>query len=381
MSNTLTNVMAKILSRGLLTLREQAAMPRLVNGDYSREAAERGDTIDVPIPTANSASDVTPSPTHSSATNWSPGKVQIQLNNWKKSNFGMSDKDMVEVDRNAHFMPMQAAEAIRALANAVNEDIHAEYAGIYGFVGTAGTTPFASTVNAATDARKVLHKQLAPRNDRRAVLDYDAEANALALAPFSDADKIGTNQVRIEGEIGRKYGIDWYADDAVVTHTAGSLAKGVVNTNAAAGASSISVRAASAAGNLLVGDIFTIAGQTQTYVVKATVSAIASNSAKTVTIDPPLVTAAASAAAITRKASHVVNIAFHRDAFAFANRPLADNTTQLSLGSQIMTMTDPQTGITLRLEVSRQYKQVTWEFDILWGAKLVRAALGTRIAG
>jgi hypothetical protein len=46
-----------------------------------------------------------------------------------------------------------------------------------------------------------------------------------------------------------------------------------------------------------------------------------------------------------------------------------------------MSMTDPQTGITLRLEVSRQYKQVTWEFDILWGAKLVRPELATRIAG
>ena len=42
---------------------------------------------------------------------------------------------------------------------------------------------------------------------------------------------------------------------------------------------------------------------------------------------------------------------------------------------------DPQTGITLRLEVSRQYKQVVWEFDLLWGSKLIRPELATRIAG
>ena len=36
-------------------------------------------------------------------------------------------------------------------------------------------------------------------------------------------------------------------------------------------------------------------------------------------------------------------------------------------GSQMMTVTDPDTGLSLRLEVTRQYKQTVWEFDLLWG--------------
>jgi len=383
MANTIDNILAKILARGLLALREQAIMPRLVNGDYSSEAASKGDTIDVPIPSEVTATDVTPSNTPPTPGNSQPGKVQIQLNNWKKADFFLTDKEMVEIERNAHFMPMQMSEAIRSLANVVNEDIHAEYLGVYGLTGTAGTTPFASTVVDATNARKVLHKQRAPRTERRGVLDYDAEANALALSPFADAEKTGSSMVKIEGEIGRKYGIDWFADDAVVTHTAGSLAAtgAVVGSTTAAGASSLDVKSASAVGNVLVGDIFTIAGDTQTYVVQATVSAIASGTAKTLSINPPLKTAATAAAAITIVGTHVVNLAFHRDAFAFANRPLVASTQDMALGSRIMSMTDPQTGITLRLEVSRQYKQVVWEFDILWGAKLVRPELATRIAG
>jgi hypothetical protein len=379
MANTLDNIMPKILARGLLTLREQAIMPRLVNGDYSTEAAEKGDTIDVPIPTANSASDVTPGPVYSSATNTTPGKVQVTLNNWKKSNFHLSDKDMTEINKNRHFLPMQMQEAIRALANAVNEDIHAEYQGIYGYTGTAGTTPFASTVTDATNARKVLHQQRAPRTERRGVLDFDAEANALALAPFSDADKIGSNQVRIEGEIGRKYGIDWYADDAVTSHTTPTTSSAlVVGSAVAAGASSIDITGGNNV-TLNKGDIFTIAGDTQTYVLNASVAVVSTgNTAASIS---PVLAAAASSEAITLKASHVVNLAFHRDAFAFANRPLVASTQDMSLGSRIMSMTDPQTGITLRLEVSRQYKQVQWEFDILWGAKLVRPELATRIAG
>jgi len=383
MANDINNILAKILARGLLALREQAIMPRLVNGDYSSEAAEKGDTIDVPIPSAVTASDVTPSNTPPAPSSSTPGKVQIPLNNWKKADFYLTDKEMVEIDKNAHFMPMQMSEALRALANEVNEDIHAEYLGVYGVTGTPGTTPFASTVTDATNARKVLHQQRAPRSERRGVLDFDAEANALALAPFADAEKTGSTGVKIEGEIGRKYGIDWFADDAVVTHTAGTLSTpgGVVGSTTAAGATTLDVASASAQGNINVGDIFTIAGDTQTYVAGATVSAIVSGTAQSVTINPPLKAEATSGAAITFVGTHVVNLAFHRDAFAFANRPLVASTQDMALGSQILSMTDPQTGITLRLEVSRQYKQVVWEFDILWGAKLVRPELATRIAG
>ncbi len=382
MANSLDNIMPKILARGLLALREQAVMPRLVNGDYSTEAAQKGKTIDVPIPSAQQASDVTPAPVYSSAPNSAPGVVQVQLNNWKKSNFYLTDKEMVEIDRNAHFMPMQVSEAVRALANVVNEDILDEYKGVYGFAGTEGVTPFASTVTGATDSRKVLNQQRAPRTNRRGVLDYDAEANALALSPFSDAEKVMSAQVKIEGEIGRKFGLDWVADDAVPTHTAGSLsATGAVVASAAlAGASSIKISSASAQGNILKGDIFTIAGDTQTYVVQQTVSAITSGAQFAISFDPPL-KANVSNEAITIKGTHVVNLVFHRDAFAFANRPLVQSTQDMALGSRIMSMTDPQTGITLRLEVSRQYKQVTWEFDILWGAKLVRPELAARLAG
>lgn len=381
MANTLDNIMPKILANGLAVLREQVIMPQIVNGDYSAEAARKGTTIDVPIPAAKTASDVTPAPTYSSASNTTPGIVQISLNNWKHADFFLTDKDQAEIERNAHFMPMEAGEAIRALANAVNQDLHQEYAGVYGYVGTADTTPFASTVTAATDARKVLNQQLAPRDMRRAVVNYDAEANILALSQFSDFDKINESAPRIEGIMGRKYGFDWYADDHVLTHTAGSLAAtgAVVGTTAAVGASTLAVKSASAVGNVVAGDIFTIAGDSQTYVVQATVSAIASGANKNLSIDPPLKVIASAAAAITFKASHVVNIAFHRNAFAFANRPLMSDSE--GLGSRIMSMTDPVSGITLRLEVSRQYKQTTWDFDILWGAKLVRPALATRIAG
>ena len=379
MANTVTNIMPKILARGLVALREQAIMPRVVNLDYAQEAAQKGDTIDVPIPSALTVSSVTPSNTPPTPADSAPTKVQISLSNWNEVNFHMTDKELVEVDRNEHFIPMQMSEAVKALANAINTSVHNEFKGVFGFVGTSGTTPFGSAVSAATDARKVLNQQLCPRSDRRMILNFDAEANALALDAFNNVNEVGGTGPKIEGEIGRKFGFDIFTDDAVVTHTAGGSGTPLVNGALSAGDTSVVIDGMSGSSGLVVGDIITMAGNTQTYAVTA--APAASGGAQTVTVSPAITGTIADNAAITVKASHVVNLAFHRDAFALAMRPLQGATQGDSYGSSIVAMTDPLTGLSMRLEVSRQYKQIMYSLDALWGVKLIRPELAVRIAG
>jgi len=386
MANTLTNIMPKILAAGLMALRERAVMPRLVNADYSRDAAMKGNTIDVPVPVAQTATNVTPAAVPPTPGDTTPGVVQITLDQWKKTNFHLTDKELTEIDRNRHFVPMQVGEAARALANAINADIFSKYVGVYGYAGTAGTTPFASTVGAATALRKVLNEQLCPLSMRRGVVDFAAEANMLALSPFSDAEKVASAGVKIDGEIGRKFGLDWAADDAVPSHTAGTITTGLAAKAATAqpiGTKAVVCTTAAVTGAcaLLAGDIITFAGDTQTYVLTANATQAVAATDVTVNVEPGLKVALAGGEAVTVKADHVVNLGFHRDAFALAMRPIAQSTSELSLGNEIMVMQDPVTGIPLRLEVMRQYKQVTWEFDVLWGSALVRPELAARLAG
>ena len=113
MSNSLTTVLPKILARGLLALREQAVMPRLVNADYSAEAARKGDTIDVPLPSAIAASDVTPSNTPPTASDSTISQVQIALSNWKKVGFHLSDKEVMEIDRYEKKRPVRNHSGMR----------------------------------------------------------------------------------------------------------------------------------------------------------------------------------------------------------------------------------------------------------------------------
>lgn len=380
MASDLSNILPKILARALLSLRSRCTLIGVVNSDYSSEAAEKGDTIDVPISSVKSTpiavvpASVPPTPVDSV-----PSKVQIQLNNWYQNPpFYLTDRELVQIDKDRHFIPIKVSEAVEGLASFVNQQIFQEYKGIFGFQGTPGTTPFGTPgtplVTDVTKARAILNRQKCPKKPRWACLDFDAEAALLSLGTISDAEHTGTPDVKMEGEIGHKFGVDWYADDDTPTHTAGTAASYVTNGIQAIGATSIVL--GTGTGTLVVGDIITFAGHTQTYVVTAGIAAPG-----TAVINPGLKVQVASAVAVTSKASHVVNIMAHRDAFAFATRPLLQSTTDLQLGSEIVSLQDPVSGLVLRLEVSRQHKQTAWEFDLLWGQKLVRPELAMRIAG
>jgi hypothetical protein len=42
---------------------------------------------------------------------------------------------------------------------------------------------------------------------------------------------------------------------------------------------------------------------------------------------------------------------------------------------------DPVSGLTMRLQVRKEYRRYRWSFDVLWGVGAVRPDLAVRIAG
>lgn len=381
MSNTLTHVTPKLLAQGLLALRQQAIMPRLVNRSYDSMAAQKGDAINIPLPSAISARSITPAVTHAANVDSSPTSAVVTLDWWYEAPFHLSDSDAkIAFDG---VIPMQASEAIKALANAVDLYILGKHTGVFSTSGAAGTTPFASGVTVAGDARVKLNKQLAPVDDRRAVLDPAAEGNLLTVADVLNFDKRGDQGGIINGSIGRKLGVDWYMDQNVPSFVVGTAAitgwktVGVVT----AGNANVTVAvSASADGTVKVGDIFTLSGNQ--YVVTEDVTATGTAAGTGVhifKIAPPLKETVISGVALTMQTTgYVCNLMFHRDAFSWASRPLADIQ---GLGAAIQSNVDPISGIALRLELSRQYKQTTFSYDILGGAALIRRELATKILG
>lgn len=378
MAQDLSVLVPKLLAQGLLALRENAVMPRLVNRDYESEAAQKGDTVTIPIPSAIADRNVAPGVVPPASVDSTPTQALIPLDQWREAPFHLTDKEQKE--SLANVIPMQASEAIKSLVNTANAFIMAKYKGVYGVFGVAGTTPLATNTSEATGSRKVLNQQLAPLDNRRMVFDPDAEANALDLRAFQDMSFSGSAQGIVEGKVNRKLGFDWFMDQQVPTHTSGTDtgAPTVSGAHAVGVAIILAATGVAEAIDYLEGDIIQFAGDSQTYVVTADVT-IGASTTGNVPIAPVLQIALAGGELITAPiASHVVNLAFHRDAFAFASRPLADSQ---GLGNIIESATDPVSGLSLRLEVSRQHKQMQFSYDMLYGAALVRRELAVRMLG
>lgn len=387
MPNTLDPLIITLLAKGVQVLRETALMPMLVNQEYSEIAKRKGQTIDVPVSKAKTPYNVTPSHQDKQPGNSEQLYERVTLDQWKGLDFYLTDAERTRIAKEETFMPQQAAECVRGLANAVNEDILSKYTRIFGFTGTPGTTPFSNATDrtAAKDATNLyatLSDQLCPILGRTAVIDTVAQAEALALPYFANADKAGDTQVIRAASLGTKFGIDWYVESAIPYHTAGAPggAPTVSGAHAAAAADrsdTLAVTAGGAAGTFNAGDVITIAGHSQTYVVTAD-AALDGLGDGSISIAPGLQAALAGGEAITVKGNHRVNLGFHREAFALATAPFEVDDMP---GVESQWVRDPVTGLVLRLEKRRQYKQTVWEFDILWGSQCVRPEFAVRLAG
>lgn len=378
MANTLDDLMPKILARGLTRLRNRLVMPSAINRDYSSDAARRGSTIDVPVPPTVSSRAVSPGVTPVAADGITETTVPIALDQWYEAPIAFTDKDRLETIDESVVMAIDAA--VDALAEQVNSSIFGLYEEVYEYVGTAATTPFASNYALATEARKILNTNKAPLALRRMIIDPDAEEKATNLSTFADSSFSGDNGVITEGDIGRKVGFDWIMDQQVPTHTTVAATSGTIALDDSE-ARPIGTKTLHMDGFSVepaAGDVFTIAGDDQTYTVVSSTTLAGTDS--DVTFEPGLKVAIPAADGdedVTFKATHVANLALHRDAFAVAIRPFL----QPASDARVMTMVDPATNLPLRLEVSRQNKQDYWSFDLLWGVKAVRPELAVRVAG
>jgi len=371
-----TSILQTLVAMGLNALRERIVMPRLVNRDYEDmiTGAKKGSTVNVAVPAAVAVRSVTPDVVPPATSAVTPTSVPVTLSQWNEAPFIMDDKGINQVD--AGILPMQASEAIKSLANTIDQYLWGFYKKFYGYAGVAGTTPFATDVSAYLDARKFANAQLMDPDPRWMLIDEVAEANALGLRAFQDASFRGDTEGIVNGTIGRKLGANWVMTQNVPTHTKGGEDGNYVINNGTIIVGTTTITVDGGTGTILEGDIFTLAGDTQTYVV---ISTVGGGTVTSITFAPGLKIETVNEYALTFKSGGPQNLLLHREAIAFAMAPLAEQ--KLLGGEGVSVAIDEESGLSLRLEITRQYKQYQWAWDALYGAAVIRKEYGVRIAG
>lgn len=378
----------RIIAVAVLTFRNHSIMPRLVDNDVASELAEYGDTVNINVVQPATTSPVVPAPVRPGGRRPNTRRVALGLDHWEDSAFTLTDREITSMSKSADYIPKELQASAIAIANAVDAQILSNYTGVYGVAGQAGVTPFATSTLEAQEATRVLSSQHAPKgHERHMVLDEFAYANAIGVPTLQRVDASGASLTLREGIVGRALGFWWHEDTQVPRHTTGTAAGYLVDqNNVEVGFTFINIDTGT--GSFLEGDIFTVEGDDQTYVV--TQSDETGGNDSTLRFSPPAKVAWANNAPITFMGDdHVVNLAFSQHAFAFASRPATVMAVNQQIGadtSRVRTWVDMDemgngSGIVMSLEVSREHYQTSYYLSCMWGSMLVDGALACRILG
>lgn len=376
MANTLTGLIPT-LYQGLDTVsREQVGMIPAVSKNVSAEMAAINQTISSPVVPASLAVDIAAGLTAPDNGDAVIGKVDITISKSKMVPIrltGEEEKALMSGGQLPKITQDRFTQAFRTIANLVEADLTATYIAASRAYGTAGTTPFASTIGDVAQMRKILVDNGAPTSGLRMVVDSSAGANLRSLGQFTYVNQSGTDETLRRGVLGDISGFGVGESAQTATHTAGTLTDVTVTGVNAVGTTSIGVTTAATTGSVILtaGDSFTIAGDTNKYIVTTDVTIGANTTGTIVIAEPGLLAATAGAEALTVIATSVRNMAFDQNAIQLVTRAPAMPEGG-DMADDVMNVTDPISGITFQVAVYRQYRQVKYEVGLAWGVKAIK---------
>ena len=271
--------------------------------------------------------------------------------------------------------------------------------------GVNATTNTVITYRSFQKMGQRLTDELAPTADRTAILSPASVVEFLDATKGLFAAQSNLNEQFREGMMGRTGGLDVGENTLLPPHTTGTMAGSPVTFGTALGLSTtanswvsttaLSFTGATAGGTVKAGDIITLSGvyavhpeskansgRLQQFVVQADVTMTTATSTYTVTVKPALIWGSGnafqnvalsgvsdtSALTVTRLGASATafaqDLAFHKDAFAFASVDLEDMSPYGAACSRAVS-----DNISMRFiqQYNSSSDTVVGRFDVLWG--------------
>ena len=368
---------------------------RTYDDSFAKEGAKIGDTLKIRLPNQYTVrTGKTLSTQDTTETNTT---LQVATQKGVDVKFSSAELTLSLDDFSSRILePAMSVLAANMEADALNM-----YKDVYNLVGTAGTVPTGTdALKVYLQARQKLNENLAPMDSKRTMhlLPISTVEIVNSLKGLFQDSKAITEQYR-EGEMGRTAGFDWYENTLLPTHTIGNKVASLTVSGASQVGSSLLIGGTANLDTFKAGTVFTIAGVYQVHPEsKATMSSLqqfvvtadltATTTTATIAISPPIVTSGATqtvsaspanAAAITvvgaASTGYGQNLAFHKDAFAFAT---ADLIMPKGVDFARREVFD---GISMR--IVRAYDinndNLPCRIDVMYGYKTLRPQLACRV--
>lgn len=368
MANVFTPLQPVLFSAAQEVSNEAFGVVSAISASFDDKGVAVGDVVKVPVAPTATATDFTPGVAAAAGDDKTATTVDVSITASKKVSWNITGEQMRSLENGStdgEWVRQLVAQGMRTLRNgAESAAVTAIKQGASRAIGTAGTNPFASDINAIADLRKVMLDNGAPLADLQLCIDSTAGAAARKLGIVQQAYQAGSDAERRSGDLLRQFGFAIRESAGIVQHVKGTGASYVTSGSTAVGVRDIAL--VTGTGTVLAGDVVTFAADSANkYVVNTGVAAPG-----TISLGRPGARVTiATANALTVGNSYTPNLAFERNAVVGIMRPpvFPENATiQKTLISDAF-------GMTYLLLQIQQYGQTSWELHLAYGFKVVQS--------
>ena len=368
MSNVFTALQPVLYSAAQEVSNEPFGVISGIATSFDDKAVALGDVVKVPVAPTRAAVDYTPAMSTTAGTDATASTVDVAITANKTVSWNMVGEQLRSLQNGStdgEWVRQMVAQGMRALRNGAEIACAAAIKeGASRAVGTAGTNPFASTIDILPDTRKVLFDNGAPMADLQFCINSTAGVAARKLAIIQQAYQAGNDSERRSGELLRQFGFVIRESAGIATHTKGTGTNYVTSGASAVGVKDIAL--ITGADTVLAGDVVTFAADAvNKYVVNTGVAAPG-----TISLGRPGARVTiANANALTVGASYTANLAFERNAVVGIMRPPVMPPNPLISSTYI----SDKAGLTYLLVQIAGDGMVTWRLHLCYGFKVVQS--------
>ncbi len=371
MANTFTNLV-KSAYKGFDNIsRELVGFVNSVTLDAEASAIPVGQTLYSFKTPSVTTGNITPGVTPPDDGDQTIASKSITISVAKRVPIRWTGEEAVAINTGAglqNVMDGQVQQAMRSLVNEMETFVYTTVAaGASRAYGTAGTAPFGTNLTEASNVRKILDDNGAPKGARSMIVNTTAALNIRNQTVLTKVNEAGSNMTLRDGELLDLFGFSFKESAAIVPITAGTGTNYVSNhATYPVGTTAIAVDVGS--GTVLAGDVVTFTGDANKYVVA---SATAGGTVTLVTLQSPgLKQTLADDVAMTIGAAFSANIALSQDAVILAARTPyfhapGDSKGELAVNEEIIT--DPYSGMSFRLAQYANYGRTQYEVSAAYG--------------